>query len=114
MLAVSCISTMNVDWPRAMLSEAPTRAKSAIDDRELGRPRGHERAGLRHQAEQRRLSQVRRLAAHVRAGQDDELVRVAVERDVVRHERVGGKPLDHGWRTSVATSSSPSCISGLV
>ena len=27
MLAVSCISTMNVDWPRAMLSEAPTRAK---------------------------------------------------------------------------------------
>jgi hypothetical protein len=27
MLAVSCISTMNVDCPRAMLSEAPTRAK---------------------------------------------------------------------------------------
>ena len=27
MLAVSCISTMNVDWPRAMLSDAPTRAK---------------------------------------------------------------------------------------
>ncbi len=27
MLAVSCISTMNVEWPRAMLSDAPTRAK---------------------------------------------------------------------------------------
>ncbi len=27
MLAVSCISTMKVDWPRAMLSDAPTRAK---------------------------------------------------------------------------------------
>ena len=27
MFAVSCISTMNVDWPRAMLSDAPTRAK---------------------------------------------------------------------------------------
>ena len=26
MCAVSCISTMNVDWPRAMLSDAPTRA----------------------------------------------------------------------------------------
>jgi hypothetical protein len=26
MCAVSCISTMKVDWPRAMLSEAPTRA----------------------------------------------------------------------------------------
>ena len=27
MFAVSCISAMNVDWPRAMLSDAPTRAK---------------------------------------------------------------------------------------
>ena len=27
MFAVSCISTMKVDWPRAMLSDAPTRAK---------------------------------------------------------------------------------------
>ena len=27
MWAVSCISTMKVDWPRAMLSDAPTRAK---------------------------------------------------------------------------------------
>ena len=27
MLAVSCISTMKVDCPRAMLSDAPTRAK---------------------------------------------------------------------------------------
>ena len=26
MCDVSCISTMKVDWPRAMLSEAPTRA----------------------------------------------------------------------------------------
>src|SRR5207253_10788699 len=27
LFAVSCISTMKVEWPRAMLSEAPTRAK---------------------------------------------------------------------------------------
>src|SRR5204863_498964 len=42
MFAVSCISTMNVEWTRAMLSDAPTRAKRleelelALDDPLVG------------------------------------------------------------------------------
>ena len=67
MLAVSCISTMNVDWPRAMLSDAPTRAKMRSTIGSFAVARRHERAGLRHQADQRRLAQVGGLAAHVRA-----------------------------------------------
>ena len=47
--AVSCISTMNVDWPRAMLSEAPTRAKMRSTIGSFACARRHERAGLRHQ-----------------------------------------------------------------
>ena len=75
MLAVSCISTMNVEWPRAMLSDAPTRAKMRSTSGDLGFARRHERSGLRHHAEERRLPQVGRLAAHVRPGQDDQLAR---------------------------------------
>ena len=88
MFAVSCISTMKVDWPRAMLSDAPTRANSRSTIGSLAVRAGDERSGLRHQAEQRGLAQVGRLAAHVRTGEDDELMRRAIERDVVRHERV--------------------------
>src|SRR2546425_1237358 len=45
MFAVSCISTINVEWPRAMLSDAPTRAKirstsDAGEDVEPGRRGG--------------------------------------------------------------------------
>ena len=111
MFAVSCISTMNVDWPRAMLSEAPTRAKRRSTIGSFALARRHERAGLRHQAEQRRLPQVRGLAAHVRAGQDDQLLAGRVERDVVRHERVARRAARRRdgarrWRSI----SSPSCI----
>ena len=48
MFAVSCISTMNVDWPRAMLSDAPTRAKMRSTSGDLRLARRHERSGLRH------------------------------------------------------------------
>ena len=59
-----------------------------IDDRQLGAAARHERPGLRHEAEQCGLAEIGGLAAHVRSGEDDELVRRRVERHVVRHERV--------------------------
>ena len=68
--------------------------EQAIDDRQLRAPRRNERARLGHEAEQRALSQVGGLAAHVGAGQDDQLLARRVERDVVGHERVGHVPLD--------------------
>ena len=55
---------------RDVVGRADAR-EDAIDDRQLGAARRHERPGLRHQAEERRLPQVGRLAAHVRAGEDD-------------------------------------------
>ena len=115
MFAVSCISTMNVDWPRAMLSDAPTRANSRSTTGSLAVRAGTNEPACAIRQSSARLPQVGGLAAHVRAGQDDQLVRRAVERDVVGHERVGGMALDdrRGARRS-ATSSSPACISGLV
>ena len=92
--AVSCISTMNVDWPRAMLSDAPTRAKMRSTTASLALRAGHERTGLRQQGQQRDLPQVGGLAAHVRPGQDDDLRAVGVELHVVRHEGSGDVPLD--------------------
>ena len=47
--------------------------EDAIDQRDLRLARRHERSGLRHDAEQRGLPQVGRLAAHVRAGEDHQL-----------------------------------------
>ena len=75
-----------------MLSEAPTAGEDAVDHRHLGLARRHERPDLRQQRDQRRLAQVGRLAAHVRARQDDQLARLAVEVDVVRDEGVAGEP----------------------
>ena len=67
----------------------------AIDDRQLRVAGRHERAHLRQHGEQRRLPQVGGLSAHVRARQDDEVPRGAVEIDVVRHEAAGDARLDH-------------------
>ena len=47
---------------------------------------GHEGARVREEDEQRVLPQVRRLAAHVRTREDDEMLPVAPERRVVRDE----------------------------
>lgn len=60
------------------------------DDRGLGR---HEAADMRQDDDERRLAHVSRLAAHVRAG-DDEQSAVFVEREIVRHERLGRRLLD--------------------
>ena len=67
MAAVSCISTMNVDWPRAMLSDAPTRAKIRSTIPSLASRAGTNEPACAIKRDERRLSQVRRLAAHVRA-----------------------------------------------
>ena len=113
--AVSCISTMNVDWPRAMLSDAPTRAKMRSTIGSFASRAGTNEPACASSAEQRRLPQVGRLAAHVRAGQDHQLARRAVERDVVRHERVAPRSRSTtGCRASATTSSSPSCTCGLM
>ena len=77
-----------------MLSDAPTRAKTRSTTDELRLAGRHERAGLRHEADERHLAQVGGLAAHVRPGQDDELAVPAVELRVVGHERVGAVALD--------------------
>jgi hypothetical protein len=83
---------MNVEWPAGDVVRGADAREDAIDERDLGLARRHERAGLRHDAEQRGLAQVGGLAAHVGPGQDHELRRCRVERDVVRHERVAAGP----------------------
>ena len=80
-----------------MLSDAPTRAKIRSTDRDLRLARRDEGARLRHDADQRGLPQVGRLAAHVRSGEDHELRARPIQQDVVRDERFtggGGAPLD--------------------
>ena len=49
----------------------------------------YERADVGEQHDQRRLAQERRLAAHVGAGDDQELLRRVVEQQVIRDERRG-------------------------
>ena len=74
--------------------------EDAIDQRQLGFPRRHERARLRHQAHERRLPKICGLAAHVGTGQDHQLMAARIQRDVVRYERVAHVPFDDGM-TSV-------------
>jgi hypothetical protein len=59
MFGVSCISTMKVDCPRAMLSEAPTRAKMRSTIGIFASLRRYERSGLREQRQQCGLPQIR-------------------------------------------------------
>ena len=98
-----------------MLSDAPTRANTRSTIGSLAARAGDERARLRHQAEQRRLAQVGRLAAHVGPGQDDQLMRGASSVTSFGTNAPADVPLDdRDGATSVATSSSPACISGFV
>ncbi|MFN8638969.1 MAG: hypothetical protein U0360_05815 [Dehalococcoidia bacterium] len=104
--AVSTISTMNVDCPAAMSSCAPMRA-DAVDERHARAGCRDEGAALRQQHDQRRLPQVGRLAAHVRAGEHDHVgagLRTRPEGEVVGDEGAARElllddgvaaPLDH-------------------
>ena len=102
MCAVSCISTMNVDWPRRMWSVAPTRVKMRSTSPILAARAGTKRAHLRHQRDERRLAQERGLAAHVGAGEDQQRAAgLVAHAQVVGHERVGAaRAPSPGWRPS--------------
>ena len=66
MTAVSVISTMKVDRPRARLSDAPMRVKIRSTTGSSAIPPA-QRPHLRQDRDQRRLPQISALAAHVRA-----------------------------------------------
>ena len=74
MTAVSVISTMNVERPRARLSEAPIRVKIRSISGSMRRVRGHPASHLRQNRDQRCLPQIRDLAAHIRTRDDADLV----------------------------------------
>ena len=95
--AVSTISTMKVDRPRARLSDAPTRLNRR-SIRPIRRARRRDVAtGLGEQHDQRRLAQEGRLAAHVRAGDQPQAI-VGTQRDIIGDEALAGfgkRALDH-------------------
>ena len=96
MLAVSCISTMNVDCPRAMLSDAPTLAKMRSTIGSFASLAGTNEPIC---ASSGRSAVCRRyvdLPPMFGPGEDHELPGRAVEVDVVGHERAGRESLDHG------------------
>ena len=66
--AVSTISTMKVERPRARLSDAPTRLNRRSTRPSVALVGGDVAAGLGEHRDQRVLAQEGRLAAHVRAG----------------------------------------------
>ena len=94
--AVSTISIMKVDWPRARSSWAPTRVKMRSTRPTRARCRRHPGADLGQEHDQRGLPQPGALAAHVRPG-DDRLPRsLAAEMAVVGDERLAAEMrLDH-------------------
>ena len=73
MFAVSVISTMNVDCPRARSSLAPMRVKMRSTKSIRAAGRRHETAGVREQREQRHLPDVGGFARHVRPGDERDL-----------------------------------------
>jgi hypothetical protein len=72
----------------------PDARVNAIDDTDFRPGRWNERPCLGHKADERRLPQIGRLAAHVRPGEDHKMARCGVERHVVRHECPGAVALD--------------------
>src|SRR5450755_3884603 len=92
MFAVSCISTMNVDSPRARWSDA---REDAIENAECRFRGGDKTAGLVEKNDERDLAQVGRFAAHVRAGDDLNPVAIAIDVGVVGNESLRRDLLDH-------------------
>src|SRR6267154_4746552 len=60
--------------------------EDAVDDGQLGLPRGNEAADLRHQDDERGLTQVGGLAAHVGSGDKQELLAGGLEEQIVGDE----------------------------
>ena len=99
MTAVSVISTMKVERPRARLSDAPMRVKMRSMTGRAGGFGGNEGAGLGEDGDERGLAQVGALAAHVGAGDDGDQIGGIVEVKIVGDEASGfllGEALDDG------------------
>ena len=80
---------MKVERPRARLSAGADAGENAIDQSQPRRTRRNERSHLRHQRDQRRLTQVGRLASHVRAGDNQHRVGCPVQVKIVGYEAIG-------------------------
>ena len=86
-LAVSLISTMKVDWPRARSSLAPMRVKIRSTRSIRALLGGHKRSGVRQQGEQSDLPNIGAFARHVRPGDQSDLLVAQIQLRVV-----GNKP----------------------
>jgi hypothetical protein len=85
MLADSVISTMKVERPPARSSAAPMRVKIWSMGPTRAAARRHERTHVRQQRDQRHLAHVGGLAAHVRAG-DEQQARAVGDMRVIGDE----------------------------
>src|SRR6267142_1273961 len=65
---------------------SPDAREDAIRDGQLGLPRGNKGTHLGHEDDERRLAKIRGLAAHVRAGDQEELLAAGFETEVVGNE----------------------------
>ena len=74
--------------------DRPHPRKDAIHQANGGLGRRHKAAHLSQQDDERRLAQIRGLASHVRPGQDEQLLRRAVEIEVIGHKAIE-RALDH-------------------
>ena len=86
MLAVSIISTMKVEWPRARLSDAPTRVKTRSHNPMRAVFAGTKQPDWAMIDAERHLPHHRALARHVRPGDDQHLTLVSIEPHVVGDE----------------------------
>jgi hypothetical protein len=113
MLAVSVISTMKVDSPRASMSEAPTRVKMRSVSPIRASEAGTKEPAVGHQDDERALPQVGRLAAHVGSGEEHDLAGCRVQSAVVGDER-GSRCTSSitGCRPSLIAMPASSSITG--
>ena len=89
MVAVSVISTMKVERPRATLSLAPMRVKMRSTTPKRSLAGGNKGAHLRHDDDQRGLAEIGGFAAHVRAGEQQDCLRGGVQIEIVGDEALG-------------------------
>ncbi len=68
----------------AQVVAGPHPGEHFVNQPDVRRTGGNKAPHLRHQHDERRLSQQRRLARHIRAGDDDDLLGFAVQEKVVR------------------------------
>ena len=110
MTAVSVISTINVDRPRARLSDAPMRVKMRSISGSSGRIGRHEGAHLGEDRDQRGLSKVGRFAAHIGPRDHGDQIRGVVQKKIVGDEASRLFPASFsitGWRPAMIRISSP-------